>query len=353
VPRRLTNLLLLVLSALLAASGLLGWIVPGTQAGVWYDLHRLLGVGLLVVLVWKVPIARSSLHRRLRRPGLPRSPAPGLQTAVPGLLTGGIAIGALVLGVGWTVGLLDPGTFGGYSPLNVHVQLGLLLLPLLVWHLSRRWERKPALISLARRRVLVQLAGLAVASVVGWRLAEAVAARAAPDGSRRASGSKHAGSFTGNACPETIWLFDSVPALSADTWTLTIGVGGATVATVDLHALAALPRVSSDEILDCTGGWWSEQRWSGWRVADVLALAKQAMPSGLVQLDRSGGRAEVVSVTGHRWAFPLAELQTMLLATHLGDEPLSPGHGAPVRLVAPGRRGFQWIKWVGRIDILS
>jgi len=27
------------------------------------------------------------------------------------------------------------------------------------------------------------------------------------------------------------------------------------------------------------------------------------------------------------------------------------GHGAPVRLVAPGRRGFIWVKWVTRIEL--
>ena len=42
----------------------------------------------------------------------------------------------------------------------------------------------------------------------------------------------------------------------------------------------------------------------------------------------------------------------MLLATHVGGEPISPGHGAPVRLVAPNRRGFQWVKWVDRIAML-
>jgi DMSO/TMAO reductase YedYZ molybdopterin-dependent catalytic subunit len=31
--------------------------------------------------------------------------------------------------------------------------------------------------------------------------------------------------------------------------------------------------------------------------------------------------------------------------------PLSPGHGAPVRLVAPGRRGFWWVKWVESVTV--
>jgi DMSO/TMAO reductase YedYZ molybdopterin-dependent catalytic subunit len=35
----------------------------------------------------------------------------------------------------------------------------------------------------------------------------------------------------------------------------------------------------------------------------------------------------------------------------VGGEPISHGHGAPVRLVAPGRRGFQWVKWVVRLEV--
>ena len=59
----------------------------------------------------------------------------------------------------------------------------------------------------------------------------------------------------------------------------------------------------------------------------------------------------VISHTGYRWSFPLEEARGYLLATHVGDEPISHGHGAPVRLVAPGRRGFQWVKWVVRLEL--
>jgi DMSO/TMAO reductase YedYZ molybdopterin-dependent catalytic subunit len=59
----------------------------------------------------------------------------------------------------------------------------------------------------------------------------------------------------------------------------------------------------------------------------------------------------VISRTGYRWSFSLADARRMLLATRVDGEPLSHGHGAPCRLVAPGRRGFQWIKWVERIEL--
>ena len=42
-----------------------------------------------------------------------------------------------------------------------------------------------------------------------------------------------------------------------------------------------------------------------------------------------------------------------LLATHTGEEPLSYEHGFPLRLVAPGRRGFEWVKWITRVEVLT
>jgi DMSO/TMAO reductase YedYZ molybdopterin-dependent catalytic subunit len=61
----------------------------------------------------------------------------------------------------------------------------------------------------------------------------------------------------------------------------------------------------------------------------------------------------VVSHTGYRWSFALADASRLLLATHIGDDALNHDHGAPVRLVAPGSRGFQWVKWVARIEVLE
>jgi DMSO/TMAO reductase YedYZ molybdopterin-dependent catalytic subunit len=59
----------------------------------------------------------------------------------------------------------------------------------------------------------------------------------------------------------------------------------------------------------------------------------------------------VISHTGYRWSFDRADADDLLLATHVGGEALSHGHGAPVRLVAPGQRGFIWVKWVTRIEL--
>jgi len=343
-PRRLTNLVLLGLVCALAASGVLGWVLPAETAWPFWHAHRALGVALMLALASKLSIARSSLRRRVPRPAL-------RWTVVPGVLAGLSLLGSVALGVAWTLNLVSFDTFWGYSPLNVHVQLGLLLLPLMGWHALRRWERRPALASLVDRRAVLRLTGLAGLALFGWPLLTWAAEARAADRARRPTGSKHAGSFSANAYPVTIWLFDAVPVLDASSWRLAV-VGNVPVPLgVSLAELTSLPPRSYAAVLDCTGGWWSEQVWSGVSVGDLLARAGVPPTAGETAVEPEAREATVVSVTGHRWPFPLDELRGALLATHVGGEELTTGHGYPVRLVIPGRRGFQWVKWVDRIEV--
>jgi DMSO/TMAO reductase YedYZ molybdopterin-dependent catalytic subunit len=94
--------------------------------------------------------------------------------------------------------------------------------------------------------------------------------------------------------------------------------------------------------LDCTGGFYSRQRWSGVRLDRLLERAGPLPAASHVR---------VISHTGYRWSFELRDARGLLLATSVGGEPLSHEHGAPVRLVAPGRRGFEWVKWVVGVEL--
>jgi DMSO/TMAO reductase YedYZ molybdopterin-dependent catalytic subunit len=107
--------------------------------------------------------------------------------------------------------------------------------------------------------------------------------------------------------------------------------------------LAALPL--EDELaatLDCTGGFYSTQRWRGVQLGRLLDLAG---------LDADAHHVSVASITGYRWSFGLDRARTLLLASAVGGQPLDHGHGAPLRLVVPGARGFQWVKWVTRVEV--
>ena len=43
----------------------------------------------------------------------------------------------------------------------------------------------------------------------------------------------------------------------------------------------------------------------------------------------------------------------ILLAYEMNGEPLTPEHGAPLRLVVPGWFGIAWVKWLQRIEVLD
>src|SRR5919201_3457660 len=336
MPRRIATVLLGACVVGLAATGLAGWLLPFEQGLPLFDLHRALGVAaLLITALWKGRIAARSLRRRLLRP---RHGTPD-RAVWTGLTAAGLLVGALGLGLAWTLGLLSYESLRGYSPLNVHVFLGLALLPALVPHLLDRWEGWPRRVELRGRRSALRVLALSVGAFALWRGLEALAATPA----RRATGSKHAGSFSANGYPVTIWAFDGVPAIERDGWRLKVLGKVERPGEIGYDELVgSFPSHERAIVLDCTGGWWSEQVWKGVGLSEVLA-ARGPLP---------GARGvEVTSVTGHGWSFRLHEPGEALLATQVGGEELTAGHGYPVRLAVPGSRGFQWVKWVERVEV--
>jgi DMSO/TMAO reductase YedYZ molybdopterin-dependent catalytic subunit len=184
---------------------------------------------------------------------------------------------------------------------------------------------------LLRSGVLVGGSGLLYVAIEG-----VVRALSLSGAERRGTGSYETGSLHPGRMPVTQWLNDRVPFVDATTWRLHVGASGEgrLLAYDDLTRYEDRLRA----IIDCTGGWWAEQDWEGVWLSTLLGPIE-------------GRSITVSSVTGYGRRFPVRDAHRLLLATRAGGAPLSAGHGAPVRLVAPGRRGFWWVKWIDSIDV--
>ena len=315
---RQVNLLLAVASSGAVATGLVSWGV-GTGWGRWWTaLHATLGVALVVLAPAKV--------RRSVRPGLRRRRPDRWVSAGFGILV----LATVAVGFAHSSGLWVG--VGYWSSLWTHVLLAFLAIPLLLWHIGSR-PLRPHRVDVDRRLVLGGLSALGLAAVAVATAEVGVRIGGLRGGARRFTGSHEIGSFDPTAMPTVSWIDDIAPEVTdAADWRLT--VDGAEVAVADLAARAR-PLAA---VLDCTGGWWSEQRW------DVVPVGEL--------LDQAEGRRSftITSATGYRRIFPMADAATTYLAVGYDGQPLRRGHGAPVRVVAPSRRGPWWIKWVESVE---
>lgn len=299
---RLTNVALLSLLTLAFVSGWVAFELSGQPARATLVIHAAAGVAIVLLVPWKSLIAR----RGLRRPRRLRWASVVL------------AVGVLVsLAFGFVHSFGRP-DIGYLTAIDFHVGAAICVVPFVIWHvLARPAKLRRADLS---RRNFVKGAALAGASLLA--VAALPAARRAPTGSYK----------TANAVP-TQWMFDSTPQVDTSRWRLAIG--GREWSYDDLQQFD--DRVTA--VLDCTGGWYSEQEWAGVWLGRLLP----AQPAGVSSV-------YVRSVTGYGRRFDFGQAPRLLLATRLDGGTLAPGHGFPVRLVALGQRGFAWVKWVVSVE---
>jgi DMSO/TMAO reductase YedYZ molybdopterin-dependent catalytic subunit len=312
---RRTNLALLILLAAVFLSGWLAFSFYAWPSRAALLIHSAGGLAIVALLPWKSMLARRSVLRR------------GAGAAVASALLGLLLLVSLVFGFLHTAGWPDLWTtpllsavpvLRELTAMELHVGAAIALVPLLAWHLLVRPVKARAT-DLTRRLLL--RTGL----VLG---ASAATLAILPAASRRLTGS-----YELAALPTTSWMLDPVPAIEASRWSLRVGsrsFGYDELVAFDDRAQA---------LLDCTGGWYSEQVWEG---AWLSRLLPPAELNGALSVS-------VVSTTGYSRRFPVGDASRLLLATRVGGSSLAAGNGYPVRLVAPGWRGFWWVKWVSEI----
>ena len=147
-----------------------------------------------------------------------------------------------------------------------------------------------------------------------------------------------------------------------------VSVPGQDSRFVSADSLAAYPQVELDMVLECAGngrtlmnpippgipwklGGVSPITVGGVRLVDVLG----ELPDSVVEVVFTGADSGPVESEGQiPYQFSISrELSTStvpVLATHIGGDPLTPEHGAPVRLIVPGHYAMKSVKWLTRIE---
>jgi DMSO/TMAO reductase YedYZ molybdopterin-dependent catalytic subunit len=145
-------------------------------------------------------------------------------------------------------------------------------------------------------------------------------------------------------------------------WAVELGGEVRRASRLAIDELTGLAQSTGTHVMECSGnvdpanfGLLSAARWTG---VPIAALVDRMEPSSVDARVRVTGLDAAAnsrsSVAGASWVFSRADLERAgaFLALGMNDAPLTPDHGAPVRLVVPNWYGCTCIKWVTRIDLV-
>ncbi len=323
------NVLLLVLLVIQAITGYFG-MVNGRLSRAWILwAHGIGAYALLVLLYWKGGIILDALRRKnvwTRR-----------RIAFAAMFI--LLLVVLVTGLLWTFS--GPIYLGGFSLVSIHIYLAVPLLLLMAWHAwhMRFIWRVPQTLS---RRLFLGTAVSTVLGFIGWRVAEwSKGELDLPGAARRFTGSYEMGSFSGRF-PVVSWIADNPPPVDTANWQLVLDGAVQRPSTFSYDQLRQMIDREDTAVVDCTGGWYSEQVWRGVSLARLLDMAGVAEEAASIS---------VIAVSGYKRRFSIEQARRYFLALDVAGAPLSHGHGFPLRLVAADQRGVEWVKWIGHIRV--
>ena len=110
------------------------------------------------------------------------------------------------------------------------------------------------------------------------------------------------------------------------------------------NQILELPAYSELVYMPCVEGWGFNSKWTGFRITDLLDL------SGLKPEARY---VLFTSADGYSTSLPLDYIRqnNILMAYGINDVTLPSDRGFPLQIVAKGKYGYKWAKWITGIEV--
>ena len=112
------------------------------------------------------------------------------------------------------------------------------------------------------------------------------------------------------------------------------------------EAILAHPTVTEVVLLICPGFFTDNAEWTGVPVTTLLAEAGIKPEASKVTFHALGTEYQVVL------PLDLVQHDGVFLAHTVNGQVLPSEHGYPLRLVVKGNYGYDWVKWVTRIEVV-
>jgi DMSO/TMAO reductase YedYZ molybdopterin-dependent catalytic subunit len=136
------------------------------------------------------------------------------------------------------------------------------------------------------------------------------------------------------------------PAIDLNQYRLTIGGQVGQPLTLTMAQIQQLTWTSMVIRHVCVEGWAAIVQWGGVRLRDLAKLVQPKPSARYVYFQSADNYYE-------SWDLASALHPQTIMAYTMNGQPLSSGHGAPLRLASPVKLGYKQSKWVTKISFVS
>lgn len=143
-----------------------------------------------------------------------------------------------------------------------------------------------------------------------------------------------------------IMEFNPVPGLNPATWELEVGGLVHKPLKLKLADLKTLRQIKQSSRMKCVQCWSTRIVWEGFRCEELFRLAAPLKSATHVRFDCGDKYFDFDSLTDML-------NPRVLLAAGMNGEPLTPEHGAPLRLVMPWKYGYKYVKLITKITFTN